>query len=989
MATGNSNSTSSLNNLNEVIAKIDAQNEQLNKLLEENKRLNESIFNETGRERVQKLIDITEKKNKELDAIIQALNKDFENNGVINFTFDSKNIKKNLENLKKIIQETKDDLGKLTKGSPEYKQKKQELKDYEKAYETLKNAVNSYYSAANDSQKELNRRQVEGIHLLDDIGEKWEQRTRAVRKGANEIAKGGRQIFDSLTKTLKPWSEANHEAMAYARTMGMSQKSADAYLSKTVSWAAKNDIGLLFNKSTAELIKMQGKYSEVLGRNVQLTDEQKTDMLAIEQFLGEDGMMDIANNLENFGLGMSDSAEFIHKTMSEATKTGIAASKLTKTIRENIKMAQNYTFKNGLEGLTSMAKKAIELKTDMSLVNGFINNVSTVEGAITTGAKLQVLGGTYTMGSDPLSMLYESLSDVEGLFDRAVGMAKGKVFYNRNTGNFEMGAMDRYLMKQAATAMGIDPSKMIDVAFREASLGKIEEQAKASAFGDDEDMVALIRNIATWDNGRAVVNIDGKDVAVSDLGEADKSKLQAAARTDSQNLQEMAINLRSVKDILTGEGKEIDNEQTSALDFVGQSISGLLHNNTSLLDTIAKIGAWGNIIGGAGGILGGVWTTAAGVIRLGGGFRNLFRGWWNGAPMNGSSMGPQGIAQNRGAIGRGRQMLRVGRSHGFQGIARMGKTAIRGIGRNIASGSVGAAFGGVTGAAISLGRDLVTGDLKKDVGGSIGRAVGTGIGTAIGSFFGPVGAMIGGFLGDAAVRAIQGVQKEKRDALRKEIAEKYAMSTPALASLMVGDNALEGNYNERQLEKIEEALKDGRLDEGELSNWLLKRLRANDDLTKIQSNGIDVRVAMAKGGYLDGKRHSEGGMPILGSDISVEGGEFVVNREATRVMRPYLEQINNGDYSVIAKKPLGEQMRVHKRNEGVSMPHTAKMEIKPISINLSGTIKLDAGNKQVDISNELLNNPQLVNKLTEMISKQLNILEYGSYNKDKFKQKFT
>ena len=49
---------------------------------------------------------------------------------------------------------------------------------------------------------------------------------------------------------------------------------------------------------------------------------------------------------------------------------------------------------------------------------------------------------------------------LEGLFDRATNMAKGKVFYNEQTGNFEMGAMDRYMMKQAATAMGVDPNKM-------------------------------------------------------------------------------------------------------------------------------------------------------------------------------------------------------------------------------------------------------------------------------------------------------------------------------------------------------------------------------------------------------------------------------------------------------------------------------------------------------------------------------------------------
>jgi hypothetical protein len=89
-----------------------------------------------------------------------------------------------------------------------------------------------------------------------------------------------------------------------------------------------------------------------------------------------------------------------------------------------------------------------------------------------------------------------------------------------------MGAMDRYMMKQAATAMGVDPQKMIDVAFRKASLDKIEGQITSnSKISDDKDMVELVKNLATWDNGQAVVNIDGKDKAVSALTKDDKTKL--------------------------------------------------------------------------------------------------------------------------------------------------------------------------------------------------------------------------------------------------------------------------------------------------------------------------------------------------------------------------------------------------------------------------------------------------------------------------------
>lgn len=1009
-------------NINKLIKSIESQNEILRELINENNRLTNTPFDMTSLDRL-----------KELSAKVadlgQTFEKSFSNAGAVFsdlFTDKSKIIEdiaaasaklaqelKRVQKAKEKISALEDELEEaLDRGDKkEIANIKRRIKYQEKIvdkYEEQKEVLDDlqkdsekYYRKANEEQKELNKRIVEGTTSLDDFGERMEQRTRALRKGVDEIIKGGKKIYESVTKTLEPWTKANDAAMTYARNMGMSQKTADAYMAKTVSWAAKNNIGILFNKSTEELIKMQGKYSEVLGRNVQLTSEQKMDMLAMEKFLGEDGMMDIANNLENFGLGMSDSAEFVHKTMSEATKSGIAASKLTKTIRENIKMAQNYTFKNGLDGLTSMAKKAVELKTDMSLVNSFLEKVSTVEGAITTGAHLQVLGGNYAMGSDPLSMMYESLNDTEGLFDRAVNMANGKVFYNQQTGNFEMGAMDRYMMKQAATVMGIDPAKLIDVAFRKASLNKIEGQAMANSnIANDEEMISLIKNVATWNDGRAVVNIDGKDKDVSDLTKADKEKLEAMQRTDSQNLQEMAISLRSLQDIFSGEEKEVANEQASAVHTMAQGMTNMLRNSTKMLDTVAKIGAWGNIIKGALGVIGGIWMTVNGILRSMNGVGNLMRGGGNGTDID---VGRRGVGRNRGFIGRGKQLFRVGKSHGFKGITRMGKTAVRGIGRNITSGfgrtavngagkvlagGAGAAVGGVAGAAISLGTDIITGDFKKDTGASIGRAVGTGVGAAIGGIFGPVGAMIGGFIGGAVTGAVQDAQKKNREKIRGEIASKLEESSPDVAKLFVGDNALQGNYNKRQLEELEKALADNVINEGELSKSTLRKARANGDMTRMEEHGVRV-VAMAGGGYLNGKRHREGGMPIVGSNIEVEGGEFVVNRKDTQKLRPYLERMNKGDYSMIAREPLGQQLRVRRhRFNSADMPHNSKITIDPVSINLSGTIKLESNGKQVDISNELLNNPVFINKLTELISKQINIIENSAYNKNTFKQKF-
>jgi hypothetical protein len=597
------------------------------------------------------------------------------------------------------------------------------------------------------------------------------------------------------------------------------------------------------------------------------------------------------------------------------------------------------------------------------------------------------------MGSDPLSMMYESLNDVEGLFDRAVSMAKGKVFYNEKTGNFEMGAMDRYLMKQASNAMGVDSSKMIDVAFRQASLDKIEKQARLNSnISSDEDMIRMIKNLATWNNGNGVINVDGEDVKISELTTNHKSKLESMGRTDSQNLQEMAISLRSMEDIVSGIKKEMDNEQSSLVKGVGERLDTMLGNSENTLNYISKIGAWGKIVTGSGGILSGVWSTAAGVWKMALGGRNIFTkrpGTTGGVtPTTGGAVGA-GASSAAGSATAGS----AGASSASASAGATSAAATSKFSKLVKPLSLGTKIGGgVAAGVISLGVSAINGELKKDTGAALGNAAGSTIGTILGGFAGPVGALIGGMLGTAITQGIQNAQKDYRQTIRDEISENLSSTLPDIAELFNGDNALQGNYKKRQLRQLEVALSDKRLEEHEITGGLARKLRNNGDLSLLQQSGVNISsIRMGNGGLLNGKSHDKGGMPILGSNIVVEGGEYVVNKQSTQRNLPLLEEINKGNYTMTSKEPLGKQMKVNRSN-GFSDSYNnlnKNINFEPISINLSGTIKLDGGNKQVDISNDILNNPMIITKLTEMISKQLNILDYGAYNKGRFKQKFS
>ena len=848
---------------------------------------------------------------------------------------------------------------------------------------------NAYLNESIKLQQLYNKHQEEGYNIFDEWNEKLESRTKALSKGIGEIKTGVTGIAKSISDFLDPWRKANAEATAYSRTVNMTQAESEKFLTRSTKWAMDNKIGLFFNKSTDELIKMQAKYSSILGRNVQLTSEQKKDMLAMEKYLGEDAMMTLSNNLENFGLGINDTADFVKQRLDQARKYGLNAEKLTKTVTDNIKLAQQYTFRDGVVGLSRMAQKAQELKTDMSLVAGFAEQVSTVEGAIQTGAQLQVLGGQFAAGSDPLSMMYESLNDMEALFDRAVGMAKGKVFYNHTTGQMEMGAMDKMFMKQYAKAIGADYGQIMDVAFRQGSLGMIENQALAnSRISGDQDLVRLVKNLATIENGHAVVDINGVTKRVSELDASDKSALEVMSKADdSATLQDMAISLRSFNEKVEGVAKHAENIQAHLGDKIGPRLDNILEK-TNLTQKAAWTLVVMNIASGIVGIAKGLFGTMQGTARSGKGILNVISNKPRRLAGSGVSS-PHAPAPPTGAGGgAGSSSVAQAAARRHSGL-RLGQRAnvAKGMLRRSAKG-VGGKMG-LLGGAISLGTDIVTGEFQENMGSSIAHAAALTAGSIVGGVFGPVGAMVGGALADLAVTGVEKLIGNAREKHRQRLAQGNA----SLAALMTGENALKGNYKKKELDAIAEALADGQLTGGELNDRLLRKMAKKGDFETISSQGYNVSgriMEREKGGLLNGLSHKYGGMPILGSNITVEGGEFVVNKEATRKNLALLSAINNSNIEVSPNKPFGEQLSVLPQHSSSSepMPHMGKLEIPPIQITINGKIELGGLGRNVEVGDDLLNNPQFIRSITDMISKQINIYTHEAYNKGKHKQKF-
>lgn len=365
-------------------------------------------------------------------------------------------------------------------------------------------------------------------------------------------------IYSELNKMIDPWAKVDDAASKYAKTIAMTEEGMKRLRKTTIDNVVNAKIGINYNVSPDELIKYQQKYVQSIGRALRIDNTQQESLAAMHAVM--DGREnELAAAFENFGVSLNGVADHAGKMFADASKSGLSFEKYSDNVAKNIKIAQNYTFKNGLKGLESMAKKATALKLDMGQVASFADKVSTIEGAIDVASKLQVLGGSFAGIADPLGMLNEGLMDMEGLTDRVIKMVGGMGAFNKQTGEVEVSAFNKQRIKAAAQAMGMDYSQLMESVNAGAKREEITRQisASANATGLNNDMKELIKNSATFnEEGKAGVSINGQFKTLDELSDEDYNDLVKETQDQAADIKDIAKTLRSVYDVEKGAEKQ-------------------------------------------------------------------------------------------------------------------------------------------------------------------------------------------------------------------------------------------------------------------------------------------------------------------------------------------------------------------------------------------------------------------------------------------------
>ena len=858
-----------------------------------------------------------------------------------------------------------------------------------------------------------------------------EQAARMRKQGWSDIKRGATEAFRIGKDFLDVWGKIDQAASKFAKTIGTGAVGMERLRKNAIESVQKGRFGAKYNVSADELIGLQETYSNTIGRNIQISASDQENMAAMFRVMGEGGG-DFAAKLENFGLSYTDAANKAGKMFKEAGKYGISFDKYSKNVANNIKLAQNYTFKNGIKGLESMAKKATAMKLDMQQVASFADKVSTVEGAINTGAQLQVLGGSFAQFSDPMGMMNEALTDMEGLQDRFEKMIGGLGNFDAQKGEIAISAFDKQRIKVAAEAMGMSYDQVMETTMAKGRQKFIGGQIANKGYTEDEQ--ELLKNIATVQNGKATVSyVDstGKkqevNLAEKSLSKTELEMIKQQTQSESDDIKDIATTLRGWDDVMQGTKKQYENTKAAIIErrgwgvkakniveHVGESnrLLGLILNAVIALGlgnaALSMLRGGGKLINGRSGgagrrVLGTTTKPTSGGGLFGGAAKN---GWTQIAAYGTKSTGDVLLRGGR-ALSKssnstlshmGSRLAANGRrlrvlSTNATKMAKFGKIAK--VGGGIASGAISGVLTGIDEFGKG-GKDYgknAKGKSQnwKKYGRTAGSAVGAVAGTIIGGLAGPLGAAVGGYIGSELGKWAGGnFANQKR---RAKKAEEFGIG-----------GMLTGDYSVSELRKISK----GKVVAG---SKLEQKLKANNDLDtakdikqiKEQQANIDKQIVtansieittndniatgksnMANGGMLHGPSHAQGGMPILGSNIEVEGGEFVVNKRSAKKYQNTLNAINsmgNGGIIKPRKMETGGSIIINQTGGklGGQSFGVDKITVDPINVNVSGSIKLEGANGQkAELTADLLKNPQFISEITKLITKQMNINIHGA-----------
>lgn len=848
--------------------------------------------------------------------------------------------------------------------------------------------------------EKLNERFAEEIQLYEKGSEEAIAIQKAYnRKRAKLFLDQSQQLVSAISNLVnageaqlkeieETWGVTNQAAHDYGKAVGLNADQIRRMHDEQISWMSDNDITKQFNIGADEMFKLMGSYNQQLGRAVALTNEAKINLVSMRNVIGEEQAIKFTTNLDKFGLDVDATKDLVEGIVGDARRSGIVLSNLTQNVADNLYLAQQYTFEDGIEGLVRMAEKATAVKWNMEQTAAFAEKVNNVEGAIKTGAQLSVLGGPFAQFSNPMGMLYESLNDMEGLQDRMFAMFGSLGEWNQEKGMLDISAFDKQRIRAAASAMGLNYGEVINNVNQQARRNVVMDQIKG--YGLDENTTELIANTAQIDRetGRAYVMYNDEKVFANEIGgRGDKNKileyLQTQANSSDENLRDIAHNTLGAKEMIEAVEKEFVTDRADFFRSIGISKEGVAETHEKIMYAKYGLDKVNQVLSV---ILGVVQAIAA---------VSAFRGMFGGGAGSGLGAGARGTAGGVGMNTVAKNTSTLGRMK--NGLSKTWQSTKTGMGNFMRNG--GAAMTVAVGSHIGAGymeaqadrlreKGLYDDADKVNVGAGALSGLGTGaaLGATIGSVIPVIGTVVGGIVGGiiGGISGAIGGEKEntvyemqrKRDEATKKEEEKLneAVASKKNEFYFKTGLQLKGDYTPEFIESLMNG-KSG------LSTVAQNLLYSNGDGEVWEQ----MRPRYAKGGVLIGPTHAEGGMNVINNQTGeiiaeVEGNEGIVPKNIMEKFGTVDNLINN---AMKPLQPMGETLQVeHANNTSINSSLNVGGSA---NVNVGGSIQLSMPGGQ---TYKIADDPAAMRMIGDNVMRHIMTANQQIFNKSEFYRKW-
>ena len=875
----------------------------------------------------------------------------------------------------------------------------------------IQNATDLYdkYKVQKDileqQRRELIKIEREQNKILEQTKE-WKKNVEGIKKGYQQFTSALKKSFNIIKDSTEFWRKQDEQITKMVATFGLTNDELKKY--RDASYKAGVELAFQYGKTQEDMVKLQQGYAEATGKNIILTKDNYDAQFQLQQLMGEENSLAFTSGIEQFGVGINDARDRLYEIYKLNKTTGVSWSKTSKDLNNNLKLAQKYNFKGGLDNMMKMTVWANKMKINMQTIGSLADKISNPEAAIETAAKLQVLGGAFATMANPLQMLYESLDDVGGLAQRVEKMFDGMGRFDRDLGEVRIAGPDRLRVKAAAEAMGMSYEEAMGIVNNKAKRTAVEQDVKFNPeiTKDNRDFLATLAQWNNKDKQFEVRTYDEKNREyvnrnINELSNEEIEKLRQEPDDDIRKIVENTFSINANIDKLVN-GAKMALAATQE-DKYGDTLRNQLKNGNDMLSQMEHLGetldafylaslGFYAIQGGAGLLKMGKGMFNMGKMVKNGRFPNTFGGnmannmLGEGAAVTKKGMGIGKLARGGGVVSglitggvgiyntyksaedaENQRALAIKNGDLIEGSAE-DKKVLKSIKKLKRTG-----YGGAAGAGIGAGLGTWGGAAAGAAIGSVVPIIGTAIGGIIGGILGGMG---GGWLGDKAGTAVgDAISVDDGIANKKTVVKANKDDTALFAKDNGPFDKLFGNIIPK-IDNIDDEIKTSKgtsTSNGGMYHKMINNPTSGSKIRNEANYEYDTPSLVKDNVPFD---------KLFGNIIPKIDNNMKVSNEVY-----YNKKFNNENISIpkvgdvkneiIEPKPIGDEVAKIKE---VSLKESVKpkdvkipdISVKPIEVNINGTLKLDMGSSgQVDIMKELKNNPGFMRELSRMLVEQM------------------